>query len=65
MDKDESKLKVLNFNANFGEKQILYDISLEIPDNRVTAIIGPSGCGKSIYYAVLNRMNDFMKFFSW
>jgi phosphate transport system ATP-binding protein len=64
MDKDESKLKVLNFNANFGEKQILYDISLEIPDNRVTAIIGPSGCGKSTLLRSVNRMNDFIENFS-
>jgi phosphate transport system ATP-binding protein len=64
MDKDESKLKVLNFNANFGEKQILYNISLEIPDNRVTAIIGPSGCGKSTLLRSVNRMNDFIENFS-
>jgi phosphate transport system ATP-binding protein len=64
MDKDESKLKVLNFNANFGEKQILFDISLEIPDNRVTAIIGPSGCGKSTLLRSVNRMNDFIENFS-
>jgi len=63
MDKDESKLKVLNFNANFGEKQILYDISIEIPDNRVTAIIGPSGCGKSTLLRSVNRMNDFIENF--
>jgi phosphate transport system ATP-binding protein len=63
MDKDESKLKVLNFNANFGEKKILYDISLEIPDNRVTAIIGPSGCGKSTLLRSVNRMNDFIENF--
>lgn len=61
---DESKLKVLNFNSFFGEKQILYDISLEIPDNRVTAIIGPSGCGKSTLLRSINRMNDFIENFS-
>jgi len=64
MNKDESKLKVLNFNSFFGEKQILYDISLEIPDNRVTAIIGPSGCGKSTLLRSINRMNDFIENFS-
>jgi len=63
MNKDESKLKVLNFNSFFGEKQILYDISLEIPDNRVTAIIGPSGCGKSTLLRSINRMNDFIENF--
>lgn len=64
MNKDESKLKVLNFNSFFGEKQILYDISLEIPNNRVTAIIGPSGCGKSTLLRSINRMNDFIENFS-
>lgn len=64
MNKDESKLKVINFNSFFGEKQILYDISLEIPDNRVTAIIGPSGCGKSTLLRSINRMNDFIENFS-
>lgn len=64
MNKDESKLKVLNFNSYFGEKQILYDISLEIPDNRITAIIGPSGCGKSTLLRSINRMNDFIENFS-
>jgi phosphate transport system ATP-binding protein len=64
MERDESKLKVLNFNSHFGEKQILYDISLGIPDNRVTAIIGPSGCGKSTLLRSINRMNDFIENFS-
>ncbi|NLJ48873.1 MAG: phosphate ABC transporter ATP-binding protein [Candidatus Atribacteria bacterium] len=64
MNKYESKLKVLNFNSYFGEKQILYDISLEIPDNRITAIIGPSGCGKSTLLRSINRMNDFIENFS-
>jgi len=64
MDWDESKLKVVNFNSYFGEKQILFDINLNIPDNRVTAIIGPSGCGKSTLLRSINRMNDFIENFS-
>ena len=39
-------------------KQALKNISLSIPDKRVTAFIGPSGCGKSTFLRVLNRMND-------
>lgn len=56
---EKVKLSIRNFSVFFGEKQILYDITLEIPENRVTAIIGPSGCGKSTLLRSINRMNDF------
>lgn len=42
----------------YGEKQALFDVDLDIPDRRVTALIGPSGCGKSTFLRCLNRMND-------
>ena len=42
----------------YGEKQALFDVSLEIERNRVTSLIGPSGCGKSTFLRCLNRMND-------
>jgi phosphate transport system ATP-binding protein len=45
-------------SAWYGEKQALRDITMEIPKNRVTAIIGPSGCGKSTLLRCLDRMND-------
>jgi phosphate transport system ATP-binding protein len=54
----EIKIVVKNLNLYYGDKQALKDISLEIPDKRVTAFIGPSGCGKSTFLRVLNRMND-------
>ena len=54
----EIKIIVKNLNLYYGDKQALKDISLEIPDKRVTAFIGPSGCGKSTFLRVLNRMND-------
>ena len=41
-----------------ARKQALFDISLEIPERSVTALIGPSGCGKSTFLRLLNRMND-------
>jgi ABC-type oligopeptide transport system ATPase subunit len=41
-----------------GEKKALKEISLEIPRNKVTALIGPSGCGKSTFLRCINRMND-------
>ncbi|MCS7242450.1 MAG: phosphate ABC transporter ATP-binding protein PstB [Candidatus Caldatribacterium sp.] len=56
---EKVKLNIRNFSVFFGEKQILYDVTLAIPENRVTAIIGPSGCGKSTLLRSINRMNDF------
>ncbi len=42
----------------YGQFQALKSISIEIPENRITAFIGPSGCGKSTFLKTLNRMND-------
>jgi len=42
----------------YGETQALQDVSMEIPERRVTALIGPSGCGKSTFLRSINRMND-------
>lgn len=54
----EIKIVTKNLNLYYGEKQALKNITLNIPDKRVTAFIGPSGCGKSTFLRVLNRMND-------
>ena len=52
--------KIISSNLNFwyGAKQALKDISLKIPEKKITALIGPSGCGKSTFIRCLNRMND-------
>jgi phosphate transport system ATP-binding protein len=42
----------------YGNDQAIRDVSLAIPEQRVTAIIGPSGCGKSTFLRSINRMND-------
>ncbi len=42
----------------YNDDQALDDITMEIPENRVTAMIGPSGCGKSTFLRCINRMND-------
>jgi phosphate transport system ATP-binding protein len=42
----------------YGEAQALVNLSLKIPERRVTAFIGPSGCGKSTLLRCFNRMND-------
>ena len=54
----QSKFKIENLNLHYGEKQALFDISMNIPEKEVTALIGPSGCGKSTLLRTLNRMND-------
>jgi phosphate transport system ATP-binding protein len=53
-----SKIISNNLNLWYGEKQALKDISLKIPEKKITALIGPSGCGKSTFIRCLNRMND-------
>ena len=42
----------------YGTTQALKDVSMDIPEKQVTALIGPSGCGKSTFLKTLNRMND-------
>ena len=42
----------------YGDKQALRDVSMTIPEKRITAFIGPSGCGKSTLIRCLNRLND-------
>jgi len=52
------KIKVEKVNFFYGRKQALKDITMDIYENQVTAIIGPSGCGKSTLIRLFNRMND-------
>ena len=52
------KIEVTNLSLYYGEKKALSDISMQIPANKVTALIGPSGCGKSTFLRGINRMND-------
>lgn len=51
-------LHVDDLNLFYSDKQALKNISLLIPEKRVTAFIGPSGCGKSTLLRCFNRMND-------
>jgi phosphate transport system ATP-binding protein len=53
-----NKIEVLDLNAGFGSTHVLKNISINIPKNRVTAIIGPSGCGKSTFVRCLNRIHE-------
>ena len=54
----KTKLRTEAVNLYYGSFQALRNISLEIPDRAITAIIGPSGCGKSSFLRLFNRMND-------
>lgn len=57
-DNNKPKIAVRNLNFYYGDSQALYDISIDIPTQQVTALIGPSGCGKTTFLRTLNRMND-------
>ena len=53
-----TKIAARDVSVFYGGKQALFDVSLDIPDKSVTALIGPSGCGKSTFLRTMNRMND-------
>lgn len=57
----KSKIRIKNLNLFYGGFQALHDISLNIPENEITAFIGPSGCGKSTLLKSINRMNDMVE----
>ena len=50
--------KIENLDLYYGDFQALKSVSLNVEENKVTALIGPSGCGKSTFLRCLNRMND-------
>jgi phosphate transport system ATP-binding protein len=50
------KLKIKGLNFYYGGFHALKNISMEIPERKVTAFIGPSGCGKSTLLRTFNRM---------
>jgi len=54
----EAKMVAEDLDVYYGDDHALKSVSMEIPEQSVTALIGPSGCGKSTYLRCLNRMND-------
>jgi len=52
------KIHIKNLNLWYDNSQCLKNITIDIPEKKVTALIGPSGCGKSTLIRCLNRMND-------
>ena len=55
---DKTIIESRGLNLYYGDNHALKDISIQIPANKITALIGPSGCGKSTFLKTLNRMND-------
>lgn len=64
-DKDMSShqtcIEASHVDFFYGDNQVLFDVSLSVPERSVTALIGPSGCGKSTFLRTLNRMNDLIE----
>ncbi len=53
-----SAIVIDRLNLSYGDNQVLHDVTLDVEERRVTALIGPSGCGKSTLLRCINRMND-------
>jgi phosphate transport system ATP-binding protein len=53
-----TKVTAENVSVFYGEKQALFEATIDIPERSVTSFIGPSGCGKSTFQRCVNRMND-------
>ena len=54
----QTHISVQNLNVHYGSQQVLKNITLNIPDRKITAIIGPSGCGKTTLLKSFNRLID-------
>ncbi len=55
------KVSTKDVDFFYGDLQALHNVSLDVPEHCVTALIGPSGCGKSTFLRCLNRMNDMIE----
>lgn len=55
------RIKTKELNLWYGSNQALKNITIAIPEKKITALIGPSGCGKSTFLKSLNRMNDLVE----
>ncbi len=54
----DNKVRIRNLNHWYDTKQVLKNISLDFPANRITSLIGPSGCGKTTLLRSMNRLNE-------
>ncbi|MBT4863556.1 MAG: phosphate ABC transporter ATP-binding protein [Planctomycetaceae bacterium] len=55
------KIETQDLSFFYGPNQVLFDVSMAIQQQSVTALIGPSGCGKSTFLRTINRMNDIVE----
>lgn len=62
-EQKDLKVHVQDLSVFYGNNKALKNITMDIPDKKVTAFIGPSGCGKSTFLRSLNRMNDLIENF--
>lgn len=60
-NRNDTAIRTENLNLWYGSHHALKDINIDIPKNKITALIGPSGCGKSTFLKTLDRMNDLVK----
>ena len=60
---NEVVLDAKQLNISYSKKMVVEDFNLQIPKNKITALIGPSGCGKSTVLRSFNRMNDMISGF--
>ncbi len=57
---DSPIIRVNQLEVTYGEQVALRDLTLEIPQRQITALVGPSGCGKSTFLNTLNRLTDLL-----
>lgn len=55
---DNKKIQISDLNVFAGKFQILRNINIEIPENKISVILGPSGCGKTTLLKCMNRLTD-------
>jgi len=55
---ESTVLRTEDFNAFYGDHQVLKKINIKIPRNRIIAIMGPSGCGKTTFIRCMNRIHE-------
>jgi len=54
-------IKSVDFNAYFGDNHAVKNVSMEIPQNHIVAVMGPSGCGKTTFLRCINRMHELIQ----
>lgn len=55
---DPVKVRISDLNVYYGQNHAIKNVTIDIPERQVTALMGPSGCGKSTFIRALNRMHD-------